>query len=68
MNHHKLKECTFELSVPASEIRGEPTRICSVCGTNELKYTGSYYARDEFWLCSECLKRLKKLLDKSTES
>ena len=45
-----------------------PTRVCSVCGTNELKYTGSYYAKDEFWLCPECLKRLKKLLDKSTES
>lgn len=46
----------------------QPTRICSVCGMNELGYTGSYYAKDEFWLCPECLKRLKKLLDKSTES
>ncbi len=45
-----------------------PTRVCSVCSTNELGYTGSYYARDEFWLFPECLKRLKKLLDKSTES
>lgn len=46
----------------------EATRVCSVCGANKLGYTGSYYARDEFWLCPECLKRLKKLLDKSTES
>ena len=46
----------------------QPTRVCSVCGANELKYTGLYYAKDEFWLCPECLKRLKKLLDKSTES
>ena len=46
----------------------QPTRVCSVFGTNELKYTGSYYTKDEFWLCPECLKRLKKLLDKSTES
>lgn len=46
----------------------QPTRVCSVCGANELKYTSSYYAKDEFWLCPECLKRLKKLLDKSTES
>ena len=68
MNHHKLKECTFKLSVPVGEIRGAPTRVCSVCGTNELKYTGSYYTKDEFWLCPECLKRLKKVLDKSTES
>ncbi len=45
-----------------------PTRVCSVCGTNELGYTGLYYAKDEFWLCPECLKGLKKLLDKSTES
>ena len=45
-----------------------PTRVCAVCNTNELKYTGSYYSKDEFWLCPECLKRLKKLLDKSTES
>ena len=46
----------------------QPTRVCSVCGTNELKYNGLYYTKDEFWLCPECLKRLKKLLDKSTES
>ena len=44
------------------------TRVCAVCGVNELGYTGSCYARDEFWLCPECLKGLKKLLDKSTES
>lgn len=68
MNHHELKECTFKLSVPASEIRGEPTRICAVCHTNELGYTGSYYSKPEFWLCPKCLKSLKKLLDKSTES
>lgn len=41
-----------------------PTRVCSVCRMNELGYTGSYYARDEFWLCPECLKKLKKLLNK----
>ena len=70
MNHHKLNECTFKLSVPVgeSEMRGEPTRVCAVCGVNELGYTGSYYSKDEFWLCPECLKKLKKLLDKSTES
>ena len=44
------------------------TRVCSVCGTNELGYTGSYYSKDEFWLCPECLNKLKKLLDKSAES
>lgn len=42
----------------------QPTRVCSVCGTNKLGYTGLYYAKDEFWLCTDCLKRLKKLLDK----
>lgn len=41
-----------------------PTRVCSVCRANELGYTGSYYSKAEFWLCPECLKRLKKLLDK----
>ena len=44
-----------------------PTRVCSVCGTNELGYTGSYYSKDEFWLCPECLKKLKKLLDKENK-
>ena len=68
MNHHKLNECTFKLYVPVGEIRGEPTRVCAVCRANELGYTGSYYSKPEFWLCPECLKRLKKLLDKSTES
>lgn len=46
----------------------EPTRVCAVCRANELGYTGSYYSKAEFWLCPECLKKLKKLLDKSTES
>lgn len=45
----------------------EPTRVCSVCGTNELGYTGSYYSKPEFWLCPECLKRLKELMDKEDE-
>ena len=43
----------------------EPTRVCSVCRANELGYTGSYYSKPEFWLCPECLKKLRKLLDKS---
>ena len=68
MNHHKINECTFKLSIPVGEMRGEPTRVCSVCGANELGYTGSYYIKPEFWLCPECLKKLRKLLDKSTES
>ena len=46
----------------------QPTRVCSVCGTNERKDAIAYYSKSEFWLCPECLKRLKKLLDKSTES
>ena len=46
----------------------EPTRVCSVCGTHELEYSGLCYSKPEFWLCLECLKKLKKLLDKSTES
>lgn len=45
-----------------------PTRVYAVCRSNELGYTGSYYSKPEFWLCPECLKKLKKLLDKSTES
>ena len=45
----------------------QPTRVCSVCGINELGYTGSYYSRDEFWLCPECLKRLKELLDEENK-
>lgn len=68
MNHHKLNERTFKSSVPVGEMRGEPTRVCAVCRTNELKYTGLCCARDDFWLCPEFLKSLKKLLDKSTKS
>ena len=44
-----------------------PTRACSVCGANELGYTGSYYIKPEFWLCPECIKRLKKLMDKENK-
>ena len=68
MNHHKLNECTFKLSIPVGEMRGEPTRVCSVCGAYERKDAIAYYSKSEFWLCPECLKGLKKLLDKSTES
>ena len=46
----------------------EPTRVCSVCGAYERKDAIAYYSKSEFWLCPECLDRLKKLLDKSTES
>lgn len=35
----------------------EPIRVCAVCRANE-------YSKTEFWLCPECLKRLKKLMDK----
>ena len=41
----------------------QPTRACSVCGANELGYTGSYYSKPEFGLCPECIKKLKKLPD-----
>lgn len=68
MNHHKLNECTFKLSVPVSEICGAPARICSVCGAYEFNSAIAYDSKAKFWLCPECLKRLKKLLDKSTES
>lgn len=68
MNHHKLNEHTFKLSVPVGEMRGEPTGVCAVCGAHEFKDAVACCARAEFWLCPECLKNLKKLLDKSTES
>ena len=45
----------------------QPTRVCSVCGANEFKDAVLCYSEDKFWLCPECLKGLKKLLDKSTE-
>ena len=67
MNPHKLNECTFKLSVPVGEIRGEPTRVCAVCRANELRYTGSYYSKPEFWLCPECLKKLKELLNEENK-
>lgn len=45
----------------------QPTRVCAVCRANELGYTGSYYSKPEFWLCPECLKKLKKLMNKEDE-
>ena len=68
MNHHELKECTSKLSVPVDEIRGAPTRVCSVCGAYEFNSAIAYDSKSKFWLCPECLEKLKKLLDKSTES
>ena len=44
----------------------QPIRVCSVCGVYELKHVIAY-TKDEFWLCPECLKKLKKLLDKENE-
>ena len=46
----------------------QPTRVCSICDVHEFKYAIASYSKDVFWLCPECLKKLKKLLDKSTES
>ena len=46
----------------------QPTRVCAVCDANELKDAVLCYSEDKFWLCPECLKKLRKLLDKSTES
>lgn len=68
MNHHKLNERTFKSSVLVDEIRGAPTRVCSVCGAYEFNSAIAYDSKTKFWFCPECLKRLKKLLDKSTES
>ena len=45
----------------------KPTRVCSVCRANELGYTGSYYARDEFWLCPKCTKRFLSRMSKEIE-
>ena len=45
----------------------EPTRVCAVCRANELGYTGSYYSKSEFWLCPECLKKLKELLNEENK-
>lgn len=45
----------------------QPTRVCSVCGVNNLGYTGSYYVRDEFWLCPDCLNKLRNLIAKETQ-
>lgn len=67
MNHHELKECNCKLSVPVGEIRGAPTRVCSICGAYEFNSAIAYDSKAEFWLCPECLKKLKKLLDKENK-
>ena len=45
----------------------QPTRVCAVCDANEFEYADSSYNKSVFWLCPECLKKLRKLLDKSME-
>ena len=45
----------------------QSTRVWSVSGAYERKDAIAYYSKDEFWLCPECLKKLRKLLDKSME-
>ena len=54
MNHHKLNECTFKLSVPVAEMRGEPTRVCAVCRANE-------YSKAECWFLSRISKDIKEI-------
>ncbi len=54
----KIESSFVSITAPAMH-------ICSVCGRAGREYG---YAKNEFWLCPECLKKLKKLLDKSTES
>lgn len=45
----------------------QPTRICSVCGVNEFRYADSYYTEDVFWLCPDCLNKLRNLIVKETQ-
>lgn len=62
---NEIAQDKVKIGSPFVSIVAPVMRICSVCGHEECKYR---CAKDEFWLCPECLKRLKKLLDKSTES
>lgn len=58
-----IEQC--EVSSSFVSITAPAMHVCSVCGYAEREYG---YAKDEFWLCPDCLEKLKKLLDKSTES
>ena len=62
---NEIAQGKVTIGAPFVSITAPAMRICSVCGHTEREYG---YAKDEFWLCPECLKKLKKLLDKSTES
>lgn len=42
-----------------------PSRICSVCG--KFEYEKAYVATGTFWLCDECLGKLKKLLNEEVK-
>ena len=42
-----------------------PSRFCSVCG--EYEYKDSAVGKTEFWLCKDCLAKLKKLLEEVNE-
>lgn len=44
-------------------VYANPSRICSVCGKSE--YPNSVYATTTFWLCDDCLRKLKKLIQES---
>ena len=41
-----------------------PTRVCNVCGHRE---SDCNYAKDEFWLCPDCLNKLRNLIAKETQ-
>ena len=61
---NEIAQGKVKIESPFVSITAPAMHICSVCGHTEREYG---YAKDEFWLCPECLKRLKKLLGKSIE-
>lgn len=40
-----------------------PTRVCNVCGYRE---SDSNYAVTDFWLCPDCLNKLRNLIAKES--
>ena len=47
-------------SVRSIPLDSPPSHYCAVCG--KMEYPNAVFATSAFWLCDDCIEKLKKLL------
>jgi len=48
-------------SIRTIPLDASPSHYCAVCG--KMEYPNAVFATSSFWLCNECIAKLKKILN-----